>query len=50
MLRKKTFLIVAVALSAILLAGFVSVSFTVDQPAAYSPNDRANHHPKRLDG
>ena len=50
MFHKKTFLIVAVALSAVLLAGFVSVSLTVDEPAAYYPNDRANHHPKHPEG
>ena len=45
MSHKKAFMVVAVALSAIVLAGFVSVSLTAEETATYRPNDRANHHP-----
>lgn len=50
MVHKKAVLIIAVALSAIVLAGFVSVSLTAQEPAAYHPNDRANHHPLHANG
>jgi hypothetical protein len=49
--QKKTFMIAAVALSAVVLAGFVSVSLTAEEPVQYHhPNDRANHHPKQVNG
>jgi hypothetical protein len=48
--HKKAFLIIAVALSAIVLAGFVSISLTPQEPVAYQPNDRANHHPRHVNG
>lgn len=43
--KSKALLIVAVALSAIVLAGFVGASLKDDELMAYHPNDRANHHP-----
>jgi hypothetical protein len=46
---KKSIMILTVALSAVVLAGFVSVSLTAEEPARYHhPNDRANHHPKQI--
>jgi Flp pilus assembly protein CpaB len=48
--HKKAIVIIAVALSAIALAGFVSVSLTGQEPAADRPNDRANHHPVHVNG
>jgi hypothetical protein len=50
MSHKKAFLIVMVALSAIVLAGFVSVSMAPQEPIAYQPNDRANHHSRHVNG
>jgi len=47
--HKKSFLIVMAALSAIVLAGFVSVSLSADEPS-YRPNDKANHHPRSVNG
>jgi hypothetical protein len=64
--RKKAFFVVLTALSAVVLAGFVSVSLApsmpgiypndranhhpLQEPVAYSPNDRANHHPLHPNG
>jgi hypothetical protein len=48
--HKKSFLIVMTALSAIVLAGFVSVSLSADEPVSYWPNDKANHHPRSVNG
>jgi len=48
--HKKALMIVVVALSAIVLAGFVSVSLTAQEPIAHQPNDRANHHPLHPNG
>jgi len=64
--RKKALFIVITALSAVVLAGFVSVSLTpgmsvtypndranhhpLQEPVAYYPNDRANHHPLHPNG
>ena len=48
--HKKAFLIVTAALSAIVLAGFVSVSLTAQEPITYRPNDRANHQPLHPNG
>ncbi|WP_162917252.1 hypothetical protein [Dongia deserti] len=45
---KKAVLIALAALSAIVLAGFVSVSLTAEEPVSYHPNDRANHHPRHV--
>ena len=50
MARKKFVTIVLTALSAILLAGFVSVSLTAADTVSHYPNDRANHHPRHLNG
>jgi hypothetical protein len=44
-------MIAAVALSAVVLAGFVSTSLTIGEPVqSHYPNDRANHHPKHVNG
>lgn len=43
--HKKALLIVAVALSTVVLAGFVSVSLSPGLTASHHPNDRANHQP-----
>jgi hypothetical protein len=48
--HKKSILIVMAALSAVVLAGFVSVSLSADGPVSYAPNDRANHHPRSVNG
>jgi len=40
----------AAALSAIVLAGFVSVSLTAEELTPGYPNDRANHHPLHPNG
>jgi hypothetical protein len=49
--HKKALLTVMVALSAIVLVGFVSVSLTVEEPVSYHhQNDRANHHPQHVNG
>jgi hypothetical protein len=50
--QKKLVLIAVAALSIITLAGFVTVSLTAQEPVAKShyPNDRANHHPRHVDG
>jgi hypothetical protein len=50
MSHKKAIVAVVVALSAIVLAGFVSVSLTAQEPISYRPNDRANHHPLHVNG
>ena len=56
MSHKKSFLIMVAALSAVVLAGFVSVSLSANEPVShspngsYSPNDRANHHPRSVNG
>jgi hypothetical protein len=46
--KAKAVLIVAVTLGALVLAGFVGVSYKDDPGAGHSPNDRANHHPRHL--
>jgi hypothetical protein len=46
MSHKKSILIVMAALSAIVLAGLVSVSLNASEPVSYSPN----HHPKHVNG
>ena len=50
MSHKKSFLMVMAALSAIVLAGFVSVSLSASlsagEPVHYSPN----HHPRSVNG
>jgi hypothetical protein len=43
--KTKALLIAAVALGALVLAGFVGVSVQDDEFVPYRPNDRANHHP-----
>jgi hypothetical protein len=48
--RKKFVTIVLTALSAVVLAGFVSVSLTAADTVSHYPNDRANHHPRHLNG
>jgi hypothetical protein len=48
--RKKFVMIVLTALSAIVLAGFVSASLTSADTGSHSPNDRANHYPRHLNG
>ena len=48
MSHKKSILIVMSALSAVVLAGFVSVSLSAEQPISYRPNDKANHHPRSV--
>ena len=50
MSHKKSILIVMAALSAIVLAGFVSVSLSADEPLSYGPNGKANHHPRSANG
>ena len=47
--HRKSLLIVMVALSTVVLAGFVSVSLKPDTAVTY-PNDRANHYSKHLNG
>lgn len=49
MSHRKSLLIVMVALSTVVLAGFVSVSLKTDAAVTY-PNDRANHYSKHLNG
>jgi hypothetical protein len=44
--HKKSFLIVMAALCAVVLAGFVSVTLSADEPVTYRPNGKANHHPR----
>jgi hypothetical protein len=44
--HKKSVLIVMAALSAIVLAGLVSVSLSASEPVRYSPN----HHPRSANG
>jgi Flp pilus assembly protein CpaB len=45
--HKKALVIAAVALSVVVLAGFVSASLTAEEAVKqHHPNDRANHHPK----
>src|SRR5262245_28394071 len=48
--RKKFAMIVLTALSAVVLAGFVSVSLTAAETVSHYPNDRANHHPLHVNG
>lgn len=48
--QRKTFLMLAMAFSAIVLAGIVSVSLTAEELAPRYPNDRANHHPLHPNG
>src|SRR5262245_2341866 len=48
--RKKFVTIVLTALSAIMLAGFLSASLTAAETVSHYPNDRANHHPRHLNG
>ena len=49
MSHKKSFLIVMAALSVVVLAGFVSVSLSADEPVSWQ-NDKANHHPRSVNG
>jgi hypothetical protein len=44
--HKKSFVVVMVALSAVVLAGVVSVSLSAREPVGYSPN----HHPRSVNG
>jgi hypothetical protein len=48
MSHKKSILVAMAALSAIVLAGFVSVSLSANEPLSDQPNDKANHHPRSL--
>jgi hypothetical protein len=50
MSHKKSFLIVMAALSAVVLAGLVSVSLSAGEPVGYRSNDKANHHPRSVNG
>ena len=50
MSHKKSILIVMAALSAVVLAGFVSVSLSANEPVSDRANDKANHHPKHVNG
>ena len=50
MSHKKSILIVMATLSVVVLAGFVSVSLSANETARYAPNDRANHHPRSVNG
>ena len=50
MSHKKSILVMLAALSAVVLAGFVSVSLSADEPMSYRPNDKANHHPRSVNG
>ena len=50
MSHKKSILIVIAALGAIVLGGIVSVQLSADQPVSYWPNDKANHHPRSVNG
>ena len=46
MSHKKSFLVVMMALGAVVLAGIVSVSLSASEPVSYSPN----HHPRSVNG
>jgi hypothetical protein len=48
--HKKSILVVMAALSAVVLAGFVSVSLSANEPLSDRPNDKANHHPRSVNG
>jgi hypothetical protein len=48
--HKKSIMVLMAALSAIVLAGFVSVSLSAGEPVSYWPNDKANHHPRSVNG
>ena len=50
MSHKKSILIVMTMLSAIVLGGFVSVSLSASETAGAWPNDKANHHPRSVNG
>jgi hypothetical protein len=50
MSHKKTLLAVVTALGTIVLAGFVSVSLTANEPVSFHQNDRANHPPRSVSG
>ena len=50
MSHKKSILIVMAALSAVVLAGLVSVSLSANVPVGDRVNDKANHHPKHVNG
>ena len=50
MSHKKSILIAMATLSAIVLAGFVSVSLSANEPVNPRPNDKANHHPRSVNG
>lgn len=50
MSHKKSILMVMTMLSTIVLAGFVSVSLSASEPASTWPNDKANHHPRSVNG
>jgi hypothetical protein len=43
--KTRALLIIAAALGAIVLAGFVGVSVKDDDFVPYRPNGKANHHP-----
>lgn len=46
--KAKAMLIMAATLGALVLAGFVGVSYKDDPGTGHSPNDRANHYPRHL--
>jgi len=48
--HKKSILIVMATLSAIVLAGLVSVSLSAGEPVSDRANDKANHHPRPVNG
>ena len=50
MSHKKSILITMATLSAIVLAGLVSVSLSADESVSYRPNGKANHHPRSVNG
>jgi folate-dependent phosphoribosylglycinamide formyltransferase PurN len=47
--HKKSILILMAALSVVVLAGFMTVSLSADTLSAW-PNDKANHHPRSVNG
>ena len=48
MSHRKSILILMAMLSAVVLAGFVSVSLSANEPVSYRANDKANHHPRSV--
>jgi hypothetical protein len=48
--KAKFILIIAATLGALVLAGFVGVSYKDENVASQYPNDRANHHPLHPNG